>query len=130
MRPPKKVPPISLNIEEYRDPSIRLNARSSNELHSRRHHSLVRSLEIIDAKKEADSASELLANDRPLMLAVGAREQKTSRRAAGTNNDPALRPAIIRQGWNVLHELELEDVYKEIDCWFVLAHHEGDKFEL
>jgi hypothetical protein len=129
-RSPEKVPPISFDIEEYRDLSIRLHARSSDKLHSRRDHSLVRSLEIIDAQKEADSPGELLASDRPLMLAVGAREQKTGRRAAGTNNYPALGPAIIRQGRNVLHELELEDVYKEINCRFVLAHHDGDKFEL
>jgi hypothetical protein len=33
----------------------------------------VRSFEIIDAKEETDSAGELLASDRSLMVTVGAR---------------------------------------------------------
>lgn len=127
---PKQVPTITLNIEEYRHPSIRLNARCGNESDALRDHPGVHRFEIIHTEEETDSACKLVANDRLLMLSVGQREQNAGATSGGTNNDPAFWPAIIRQGRNVLHELELQDSHKEINCWFVLSHNQGDQLEI
>ena len=63
-------------------------------------------------------------------VAIGACEQNTGTTADGANNDPALRATIIRQRRNVLHELELQDLHKEIDRWFVLPYNQGNQFEM
>jgi hypothetical protein len=97
---PKQVPTVSLNIQEYCHPSIRLNARGGDESDPRRGHPRVRRFEIINTEEEADPAGKLLANDRCLMIAVGACEQNAGATSGGTNNHPAVWPAIIRQRRN------------------------------
>jgi len=126
----EQVPTVSLNIQEYCHLSIRLNARGGHESDARRHHARVRRFEIIDTEEEADPAGKLFANDRRLMLAVGACEQNAGATSGGANDDPAFWPAIIRQRRNVLHQLELKDVHKEINCWFVLSDDQGDQLEV
>lgn len=127
---PKQVPTVALDIQEYRHPSIRLNARGGNESDARSDHPGVHHFEIINAKEETDPAGKLFSNDRRLMLAIGAREQNAGAATDGTNNDPTFRATVIRQRWNVLHELELQDIHKEIDRRFVLPHNQGDEIEL
>jgi len=127
---PEQVPAISLDIQEYGHLSIRLYAWSGDESDPRRDHSRVRRLKIIDTEEETDPAGELLANDRRLSLAVGAGEQNAGATSGGTDHDPPFRPTIIRQGRNVLHELELQDVHKELNGWFVLSHNQGDQFQV
>jgi hypothetical protein len=90
----------------------------------------VHHLEIINAKEEADPAGELLANDRRLMLAIGACQQNAGAPTDGANNDPAFRATVVRQRRNVLHELEVQDIDKEIDRRFVLPHNQGDEVEV
>jgi hypothetical protein len=127
---PKQVPTVSFDIQEYCHLSIRLNARGGDESDTRSDHPRVRRFKIINAEEETDPAGELLANDRRLMLAVGACEQNASSTSDGTNNDPPFWPTIIRQRRNVFHELELQDIHKEINCWIVISHNQGDQFEL
>jgi hypothetical protein len=126
----QQVPPVSLNIQKDGDLSIRLNARGGDEPDPGLYHPRVRLVEIIDSQEETDPAGKLLANDRRLVLAVGACEQNAGNGPSGTNDDPSLRPPIIRQRWNVLDELELQDVHKEIDCRFVLSDDQRDQLEL
>jgi hypothetical protein len=126
----KQVPTVSLNIQEYCNLSIRLNARGGHESDARRHHARVRRFEIINTEEETNPAGELVANDRRLMLTVGAREQNAGATSGGTNDDPAFWPTIIRQRRNVLYQLELQDVHKEINCWLVLSHDQGDQLEV
>ena len=126
----KEVPAVALNIKEYRDTSIRLSARRSNESDAGGGHPRVRRLEIINAQEETDPPRELIANDRLLSLAVGACEQNARTAGYWAHNDPALRTPIIRQRRNVLHELELEDFHKKIDGWLVLPHNQSNQLEL
>jgi hypothetical protein len=90
----------------------------------------VRSLKIINAEEEADPAGKLLSNDGRLVLSVGACEQNAGACSDGTNNDPTFWAAVIRQRRNVLHELELQDIHKEVDCRLVLTHNQGDELEV
>ena len=126
----KQVPAISLEIQEDRDLPVCLDACGGDESDARGCHPRVCRFEIIDAQEEPDSAGELLAHGGRLTLAIGAREQKARTAAAWANDDPSLRPAIVRQRWNVLDQLELQDIDEEIDCRFVLAHDQGDEVEM
>jgi hypothetical protein len=126
----KQVPTVALKIKEYRHLSIRLNARRGNESDPRGDHPCVRRFEIINSQEETDSAGELIANGRFLALAIGACEQNARATAHRPNNDPALRTTVIHQRRNVLDELELEDIHKEIDRWLVLSHYQGNQLEL
>lgn len=127
---PQQVPTVSFDIQEYCHVSIGLNARGGNESYPRSDHPLVRHFEVINAEEEPDPAGKLLANDGRLMLAIGACEQNASGTSDGTNNDPPFWPTIIRQRRNVFHELELQDIHKEVNCWFVVSHNQGDQLEL
>jgi len=126
----KQVPTVAFNIKEYRHLSIRLNARRGNESYARGDHPRVRHFEIINAQEETDPARELIADGRFLALAIGAREQNARATADGAHNDPALGPTVIRQRRNVFHELELQDIHKEIDRWLVLPHDQGNQLKL
>ena len=78
--------------------------------------------EIINPQEETDPAGKLFAHGRDLTLAISAREQDARRRAGRANHDPAFRPAVVGEGRHVFHELELQDVHKEIDRRVVLSH--------
>lgn len=87
-------------------------------------------VEIIDTEKEADPAGELLANDRSLMLTVGTCEQNAGDTSGGTDNYPAFWATVIRKRRHVLHEVELQHSYKEIDCGLVLSHNKRNQLEV
>lgn len=129
-RATKQVPTVSLNIQEYRHLSIRLNTRSGDEPDARGAHPRVRRFEIINAQEETDPPGTLLAHGRQLTFAIGAREQNAGSTADRTNNDPALRATVIRQRRNVLHELELQNIHKEVDRGFILPHNQGNQLEM
>jgi hypothetical protein len=126
----EQVPTVSFNIQEYGHLTIWLDARGGDESDPRSDHPRVRRFKIINTEEKTDPAGKLVANDRRLMLAVGACEQNAGATSGGANDDPAFWPTIIRQRQNVLHELELQDIHKEINCWFVLSHNQGDQFEV
>jgi hypothetical protein len=126
---PKQIPTVARNIQEYRYLSIRLNAWGGNEPDTRSDHPRVHHFEIINPKEQTDPAGKLLANDRSLPLAVGAREQNCSTTIDGTNNHPAFWPTVIRQRRNILDELELQDIDKKIDGRFVVLYNQGDELE-
>ena len=71
----EQVPTVPFNIEENRQLSIRLDARGGDEPHAGSDHPRVHGLEIVDAEEETHPARELLADDRRLMLAIGARQK-------------------------------------------------------
>ena len=60
---------------------------------------------------------------------IRACEQNAGATTDGANNDPAFRATVIRQRRNVLHELELQDIHKDIDRRLVLSH-QGDELEV
>ena len=126
----EQVPTVSFNVQEYGHLAIWLNARGGDESDPRPDHPRVRRFEIINTEEETDPAGELIANDRRLMLAVRACEQNAGATSGGADDDPAFWPTIIRQRRNVLHQLELQDIHKEINCWFVLSHNQGDQLEV
>jgi hypothetical protein len=127
---PKEVPAVSLKIQEYGHLSIWLNTRGGDEADARSDHPRVHHFEIVDAKEEPDSAGKLLANDRRLMLAIGACEQDAGASTDGTNDDPAFRATVIRQRRNVFHEFELQDIHEEVDRWVVVSDNQGDEVEV
>ena len=108
----------------------RLVARRRDELHASRHHALIGGLEVIHAEKQPDAASELLADDGGLAVAVSACQEDTRVASAGSHDDPALRAAIVGQRRRVFHQLELQHVDEEADRGIVVLHHEGDEFKI
>lgn len=84
-------------------------------------------VEVIDAKEKTDPAGKLFAYDCRLMLTVGAREQNACIAPNGTDDNPALLAAVIRERRHILHEVELEDIHEEVDRRLVLAHNQGDE---
>ena len=66
------------------------------------------------------SAGELLADGGGLMLAVGTCEQDAGLASLGTNDDPALRPAVVGQRRRVFDQLELQHVDEETDRGIVV----------
>jgi hypothetical protein len=127
---PKQVPAVALEIKEYHNLSVRLNARGGDESHAGRDHPRVHHFEIINAKEEADPAGKLLSNERHLMLPIAACEQNAGAGADGTNNHPAFRASFIRQRRSVFDELELQDVHKKVDRRLVLTYNHGDELEV
>jgi hypothetical protein len=128
--PAQQVPTVSLDVQEYCHLSIGLDARGADESDPGRDHPCVCCLEIVDTEEQADTAGELLADDRHLMLAVRACEQNAGPASGGTNNDPAFWPAIVRQRRDVFYELELQDAYEEINCRVVLSNDQGNQLEV
>ena len=126
----EEIPPISLEVQEDRHLAIRLGPRRADESDARGDHSVTCCGEIINAQEETDPAGKLLANDRQLMLAIGACQQKAGAAACGPHNDPPLGPAVIRQRRNVLDESELEDIDEEVDRWLVLTHNQRNELEV
>jgi hypothetical protein len=86
--------------------------------------------EIINAKEETDPPGKLHSDYRRLILAIGAREQNAGAAADRPNNHPAFRATVVRQRRNVLHELELQDIHKEVNRRLVLTHNQGDEIEV
>jgi hypothetical protein len=127
---PNQVPPVPLNVQKDRHLPVRLDARGGNKPYARSDHSRVHHFEIINPKEETDPSAKLFANDRRLTLAIGARKQNTGATTGGTNNDPAFRATVVRERRSVLHELELQSVYKKIDRRLVLPHDQGDELEM
>jgi hypothetical protein len=126
----KQIPAVPFNIQEYRDLSIGFDAWCGEKLDARPDHPRVHRIEVIDAKEETDPAGKLVSNDCRLTLAIGAREQNASVTTGGTDDDPTLRAAVIRQRRNILYEIEPEDIHEEVDRWLVLAHNQGDEMEV
>ena len=126
----EQVPAVAFNIQEHRHLSIWLGPWRCNEAYARGEHARVRRVEVIHPEKETDPARELIPDDRLLMLPVGAREQNPRAASPRPNDDPALRPAIVGQRRNVLHELELQDVDEEIDRRLILSNHQRDQLDL
>ncbi len=93
--PPEKVPAVSLDVQKNGNPAVGLDARRRNKSDPRGEHPLERRFEIVDPKKKADSPGELLAYDLPLVVSIGACQQDARRTAGRTNDDPALRPAVV-----------------------------------
>jgi hypothetical protein len=86
--------------------------------------------EIVNAKEETDPPGKLVSDYRRLIVAIGAREQNAGAPADRPNNHPAFRATVVRQRRSVLHELELQDIDKEIDRRLVLSHNQGDEIEV
>src|SRR6185369_7779622 len=90
-------------------------------------HSLVTSVEVVDAKKEANPARVLVSDDCSLTLAVGTSQQQARLGTRRTNHDPALRLTIGGHGRRIFHELEPQDVDKEPNRRLILTNHNRDE---
>ena len=129
-RSAEQIPSIPLEVAKYGDRAVRLDARRRHELHASGHQPAVRGVKIIDAEEEADAAGELVARDRRLAIAVGAREQDSGDRAGRPDDNPSLRAAVVRQRGNILDEIELQDVDEEVNRGIVFADDECDEVEM
>src|SRR5262249_27591266 len=87
-------------------------------------------LEVVHAQEESHATRKLAAGDRGLTLAICAREQNPGNSPSRPNDDPSFRPAIVRQRWNVLNELELQDVDEETNGGVIVPHDERDELEV
>jgi hypothetical protein len=90
----EEIPTVPLEVKEYRDLPIGLETWCREELDTRRDHSLVGRLEIINSQEQSDPASEPFADDPGLTVAVSACEENTGRTPARSNDNPA--PALTR----------------------------------
>ena len=80
----EEIPTVTGNVEEDRDPAVRLGARLANERHPGFGHRSVRDTEVIDTKEEPDSAGCLVPNGRELAFSVRVSEEETSTRLGTT----------------------------------------------
>lgn len=91
---------------------------------------LVDGITVIDPKEEANPASHLVAHHGRLVVPVGPSEQDACLTAERPNDNPSLRPAIVRLRWRVLHKLKAQLVDEELDRGVVLVHDDRDEFEM
>jgi hypothetical protein len=127
---PNQVPSVALTIQEYGDLTIRLNTGGRDKSDASRDHPRVHHLEVIDAKEEAHSARELLSNNGGLVFAVRASQQQAGTTTNRAHYNPAFRATVIGQRGNVFHELELQDVHKEVDGRLILSHHQSNQLNV
>lgn len=126
----KQVPPIAFDIEEDDDLSIFLVARSGQELDSGLGQPRVCSIEVVNPEKQPDPSCKLLAHDGFLTITVGACEQYSRHRTGGTDDNPPLRPAVVRQRGYVFHEIEAQHTNEEIDCRFIFPNDQREELEM
>lgn len=96
-----------------------------DELHPRIDHPLEGCVEVVDGEEETDPTRHLIADRRPLVVAVGLGEQKPGLASPWANDDPPLRPSVVCGGGGVLRQLEAEYVDEECDRRVVVVDDEG-----
>ena len=69
---------------------------SDDELDGVGEHPLPGGIEVVDAQEQPDPARELVADGLLLAVAVGLGEQQPRLRARWADDDPPLRPAVVR----------------------------------
>lgn len=84
---------IAREVAEDGDVAVRFDARRQDDLDAGGDEFFELSPEVVDAKKEADAAGVLVADDCFLPLAVRAREKKASVASARAHDDPPFRLA-------------------------------------
>jgi len=105
-------------------------SRGRNDVDTCGEHALVRGFEIIDAEEHSDAAGELLADGSRLLLAVSACEENAGLAARRPDHHPPLRPAVVRLGRSILHELKLQDVNEESNGAVVVTNDKRDEFKM
>jgi hypothetical protein len=130
MRGAEEIPPVTGDVEEDRDPTVRFDARLPNERDSGLGHPLIRGVEVIDAEEESDSAGDLLP-DRPGLAFPVRPSEKDARLCAGRPDDhPALGAPVVGERRRVLHEVEPECSGEELDSRVVLIHDHSNQVDL
>ena len=130
MRGAEEIPPVTRDVEEDRDPTVRFGARLSNERDSRLDHPLIRGVEVIDAKEESDSAGDLLPDRHGLAFPVRPSEEDARLRAGRPDDHPALGAPVVGERRRVLHEVEPECSGEELDSWVVLINDHRNQVDL
>jgi hypothetical protein len=87
-------------------------------------------VEIVDAKKQSDSARELFSDNRYLPFAICAREENAGFSAARAHDHPPLGPSIVRLRRDVLDKIKLQDVDEKVDRYVVIADDERDEMKM
>jgi hypothetical protein len=90
----------------------------------------MRSVEVIDTKKESDPPGRLVTNGRILVFSVGAGKEKSGLRAGRPDDHPAFWPSIVGERRRVLDEVESEYTGEECDGWVVLVNDQGNQVDL
>jgi hypothetical protein len=126
----EEVPPVSGNVEEDRNSTVRLGTWCTNESDTGLGHPPVHSVEVIDTKEESDPSGCLVTDGRTLVFAVSAGEEKPGLCAGRADDHPALRPPVVGERRRVLDEVEPEYAGEEGDSAVVLVNDQGNQIDL
>jgi len=126
----KQVPAITFQIEENRNLAIHLHTRRRNEAYPMRQHMRVMSIEVVDAKEQANPPSKLMSYSFLLRCSIRHRKQNISLSARWPHHYPTLEPFVVHQRRRIFHQLELEHIDEEADGRIVLAHEQGYQFNI
>ncbi len=116
---------VAGHVKKDGDPAVRLVARLGQEFDPALPHAVVRGLEILDAQEQPDATRELAADRLLLILPVRLREQQRGLGVERSDNNPAFRAPVVRQGRRILEKLESELPDEEVDADVVVIHDDG-----
>ena len=123
----EQIPPIAGDIEEHRNLAVGLGSRGGHELDAAIGHSLMSGGEIVNLQEESDPPGDLIADDRSLLLTVGAGQQQPGLRPWWPDDDPSLRATVVRQGRRVLGEVKAQHIDKELDGSVIVIDNESNQ---
>ena len=127
---PQKIPTVALEIQKHRHLTIGIHTPRRNEPNAGGFHPRIICLEVIDAEEKPDASRELLADNLLLAVAVRARKQDPRCGTRWSHYYPAFGATVVRERWDVLDQLELQDVDEEVNGRVVFPHRERDQLKM